>query len=249
MSDQTDSGHDEKDTPAPQAGNGSQTSGDSETQQGNSLAGADLAAAAQNDPEAFDILRRQLQSEKDRGVSKANKQSQEAKSEVEAIANILGISDEDLQKARRTRALDRLVQEEGLGGSQVTSSDGVTLDNQQAASSQEVDYQKVIETVGLDPNSNAVIQAAIKHAGNPDAFKVALVDLKQNQTSPPVTTTGTVQPSGIQRTPSAVDTAGLVEEYDQLRREPLGKKLPSGQTVLERRSEIQAALEEANNKQ
>ena len=150
-------------------------------------------------------------------------------------AQDLGVSVTDNQKTElRFRALEN----------QTPTEEGTVS----AVPKQEpVDYVQVIETIGLDPSDNAVMEAVRKHGDNATDLKAALVDLKQINNKSPVTT-GAVQPNVKQNVSQAIDVPGLMAEFDQLKQLPMGKKLPGGQTVMERRNEIEEALREDENK-
>ena len=109
------------------------------------------------------------------------------------------------------------------------------------------DYAQVVNSLGLNPGDNDVITAIANNMNDAKSLKEALVDLKLNQTSQPVTT-GAVQPSGIQTQPQSADVSRLITEFDKLSTMSLSKRLPGGQTVRERRLEIDKELQEAQSK-
>lgn len=152
MSDQTDNQVANEDTKAAAAA--SQTkSGDS----GHSLAGAALAEALLNDAEAREIARRKLQSEKDKGVARAEKKASEVQDQLEAFANAMGVDLEKVSEYRRNKMLDELYQER-YGNSQPTAGEQEEAEAQQPASSLDTDAIKKAFP-SLDWNSDAVLKA------------------------------------------------------------------------------------------
>ncbi len=127
----------------------SQTDGDSKKPSGNSLAGAVLADAALSDPKAREILRKQLQSEKDQGVAQAKKDAKRALNSVDEILKELGHGQEETYKAKEAIALRRFT-EDYFGDSQPSESVSAGSEVQGSASSI-LDFDKAFTAAGVDP--------------------------------------------------------------------------------------------------
>ena len=90
----------------------SQSTESNETQAGNSLAGAALVEAALGDPVASELLRRQYQSEKDKGVAKVQKDVDRVETQLEKILNRLSPEDQQVLKGVQQQVMiDELYQE------------------------------------------------------------------------------------------------------------------------------------------
>lgn len=61
-----------------------------------------------------------------------------------------------------------------------------------------VDYLAIYNAVGVDPNSNAVIELTAKHANNPEKLSAALVQhkIEKARTQPPATASALIAPTG-----------------------------------------------------
>lgn len=172
MSDQVDSQSANVDANASQAASSQNQKG--ETQPGNLPAGAALADALLNDPEAREIARRKLQSEKDKGVDKAIKTAQQTKDQLEAFAEAYGIDLNKVSEYRRNKLLDDLY-EERYGDFQPEVGEPEVEETQQAASSKDIDLLKqVLQKDDNFWNSDAVLKArsndeVIRLAAKPQA--------------------------------------------------------------------------------
>lgn len=106
MSDQVDSGGNVQEESVSQT----QPSGQTPVSQNNSPAAADVAKAILADPAFQETMRRLSQSEKDRGVARAEAKAEEAITQLQRLAQKLGASPEQAKQVERDMILDQLVQ-------------------------------------------------------------------------------------------------------------------------------------------
>ena len=184
--------------------NPSQTGDDSNA--ANSLAGAELAQAALNDPVAKDIVRRQTQSDKDRGVAEANRKAQQALDNSDRMANYLGIDDPNkIQQAKREMMLDDLITERNSGQASGTVQ---SQETQTPASS--LDYGKAFEVAGVTP-SQQDYEFALSFQGSQSELNNAVIGRKfQN----PQTATGAgAVSSGSSISPATDEQKAKTDKY------------------------------------
>lgn len=212
MSDQTDSGLDARTGEDTQPNPDSQQTGDSKSQDENSLAGAALAEALLKDPEALEIVRRQQQSTKDRGVASANKKADEALTLIKDVAHRLGIDPAKVQQAQRDIVLDELINER-LGNSQAKPGGEVQAEAQQPASSLDIEAAKKVFP-NLDENDPRVTKA-VRDAKSQEALIVSLANIRlQDAGKPQASPTQAVSGGGKTVSPSQTDSLTAAYKAD-----------------------------------
>lgn len=208
-SDQTDSlpAAQEAD-PSPQTEQPSKTEV-GETQPGNSLAGAELAQAALNDPETAKQLRAHFQSGKDKGIAKVEKKADAALAQIEQFAKALGVDPAKIEEAQREIVLNDIVQER-LNPQQTDSqpvASGVTAaETQQLASS--------LLTSVATPEVMAAVQGDLKDKlfANPEQAQQAIMTSYTNHvTKPQAGPADAGQQLGTSSPEANAD--GLIKEY------------------------------------
>jgi len=235
MSDQTDSRVGSEDKTASQAAPSQTQSG--ETQQGNSLAGDALADLALKDPVAVEKLRRNFQSEKDKGVEKAKK----ALDEVQIIAQTLGISPEKVEEVRRNRILDGLYEQQ-YGNSQAEVGGQKPAETQPTASSVDLPRIKMAYS-DIDFNDPKVLQAYQANANNEDGFLAALGKIKISNTNKPQPTAASVSsPAGSAVKPTNVadalaDVNAILSDRDALMTKEGRERLKAARMVLQEKEQ------------
>ena len=118
----------------------------SETPTGNSLEGAELAEALRNDPAAFEIVRRELQSNKDKGIAEANKKSEQALSEVERLERLMTPENQAVfREIRKEDAINRLIE-----GSNLPNVSGTEQKVEAKVPASELDFIKAFKDAGID---------------------------------------------------------------------------------------------------
>ncbi len=168
MSDQTDSGDVDQEPVASQAPVDSEPQPVSETQEGNSLAGKELVAAIQRDPEAQEELRRMFQSGKDKGVAKAVSMAEESASQVQRLAQLLNVDENTVVQAQRELVLDDMVRNYGSDVVQPVQeqvSSGLTVSEAQALASSALKgtSKEVQDAVLADVGTKAFVNADALH--------------------------------------------------------------------------------------
>jgi hypothetical protein len=194
-----------------------QEEGGSEGQQADSLAGVDLADAALNDPVAAEKLRRQFQSDKDRGVARATKTAQEAKNEVEALAQYLGKTVEEIQTAQKNLTLDKIVAERQAQDSGVIGGGQQAPEGQLPASSEpDLDLVGAFTEVGYDINALSPddYQFASRFQGTQKQLKNALLERKQQSGNQQMTTSSSGPAITSQTLPTPQGNSALQNEYN-----------------------------------
>jgi len=173
----------------------------------NSLAGAELAQQVLNDPVAKEALRKQLQSEKDRGVANANKNAQQALDKTEELANYLGVTDPSkIAQAKRDMTLDAIYQERYSPQ---------TSGTEQVAEAQNLlDYSQAFKEAGLAPSA-ADYDFATKFQGNQVELNNAVLARKFANQNP--ATGSPIQGSGSRSTLPVEEiqqkTEAFIKEY------------------------------------
>ncbi len=160
---------------------------------GNSLSGTELVQAALNDPVAKEELRKQFQSDKDRGVAQANKTAQEANEKVDKLTAYL---DDDtrakLAQARRNMAIDQIVEQNSQG----VASEAAPAETQLSAT---VDLDLAFTKAGFDVTKISPEDMAFaKQFTDQVALKNALIERMSDSRGNTTTPTGAtaVPPSG-----------------------------------------------------
>jgi len=228
MSDQVDSGQESQEADDLASQEPSQTSDDSKL---DSLAGAELAQATRDDPVAMEALRREFQSDKDRGVASAEKTAREALSMVEQLAGYLDMKPDQIKQAQRNMVLD------GLIASQTDSKPAVS--EQQAAEipaiASSINYNKAYKNVGVEPPDTLEdIEWALRFQSQDD-LENELSKRKAAKPTKPASPGTVISPGGGKAT-ALVEVDDLVNEL---------AKLHEGDTNLPRQAEIEKLLRDA----
>lgn len=194
--------------------------------------GAALAQDVLKDEVATETLRRHFQGTKDKGVAEANKKATEALSEVEQLKSYFSEEDQAIIRTAQTQlVLDELYNQRY---SQPVPGTEPTAEVQAPASS--VDIIKALEDTGY--NMSSVTLADIEFGDTYTDQAKLKRDLKVRILGKPADPASVVQPGGGGTLPTKVDKDALLAESRSLDGKPMDMKLESGQTVLERRTEI-----------
>ena len=219
-------------------------------QEANSLAGEALAEAALKDPKAAEKLRRQFQSDKDKGVAQATKDAQEARTLAEQLARKFGIDDPGkIEPVQREIILDQLVAERTGVESDAPVSEQASPEMPQQGSS--LNFLSALERNKIDPNNvpRELTEKMVAFEGTQEAFEnQVFIWNSQVPDAPDATASSAISPQGSS-TPPASDEGALLAESASLQGKPHGMKIDGDKTVGQRRNEISEQLEklEAEN--
>jgi hypothetical protein len=159
-------------------------------QEPNSLAGDALAEAALKDPKAAEKLRRQFQSDKDKGVAQATKDAQEARTLVEQLARKFGEDDPGkIAEIQREIVLDQLVAERTGVTSEATVSEQASPEVRATASKNDITQAFTDAAWDMGKISREDLEFATQFQGSQADLKNSLLERRvlgaqQRETSP-----------------------------------------------------------------
>lgn len=192
MNPDVDSGQDSQEANDLASQEPSQISDDSKP---DSLAGAELAQAAKDDPVASEELRRHFQSKKDIGVADAQKTAKEALSMVGELADYLNLKPEAIREAQRNMVLDRLIDSNLPADSQPVVSEQLGAEAKATESS--IDYIEAYEKAGVKQPDTLEELTWMEQFKDEASLKNALLKRKLQKPAEKTTSPSTlVSPSG-----------------------------------------------------